>query len=325
MGYIQITAEERHCIYHLKKQGLNQSDIARALDRSPASISRELHRNSGKRGYRPLQAHQQALSNRQCSSRNTRLTSEDFSLVRRYIEQDWSPEQVSAVLSQKHHLFVSHERIYQFLLHDKKEGGTLYHHLRCGQRRRKKRYGSHDRRGRIPNTTSIDERPAIVDTKERIGDWEIDTVIGENHRQAFVTLNERKTGISLIGKVASKHTDIVISQAIKLLLPYKKWVHTITADNGKEFAQFKDLEKSLQTKVYFAHPYSSWERGANENMNGLIRQYYPKKSSFVHVTQDDCNKTADLLNKRPRKRLGFISPAEIFKRITRKDFFALQG
>ena len=325
MGYIQITAEERHCIYHLKKQGLSQSDIARSLERSPATISRELQRNTGERGYRPVQAQAKALESRQHSPRNTRLTIDDFALVAKYTVQDWSPEQVSAVLKRDHQLFVSHERIYQFLLADKKSGGSLYRHLRCGQRRRKKRYGSHDRRGRIPNTTSIDERPSLVNDRERIGDWEIDTVMGENHKQALVTLTERKTGIALIGKVPSKHTEIVIEKAIQLLTPYKKWVHTITADNGKEFSHFNKLEQSLDAKVYFAHPYSSWERGANENMNGLIRQYYRKGSSFLGVTQSSCNQTAKRLNNRPRKRLNYISPSESFKKITQIDFFALQG
>jgi len=304
---------------------LSHAAIGRELRRDRSNIGRELRRNAGKRGYRPKQAHEQALKKRQHASRNTRLGDADWKIVERYIGEDWSPEQVSAVMKRDHDIAISHERIYQHILTDKKNGGTLYTHLRQGHRKRKKRYGSKDSRGRIPGTKSIEERPEIVDEKTRFGDWEIDTVIGEGHQQAVVTVNERHTGFALIGKVPSKHTHIVISKAIELLLPYKEHVHTITSDNGKEFAHFADLEKAIDTHVYFAHPYSSWERGANENYNGLVRQYIPKGSSMTHITQTDCDAIAYRLNQRPRKRLDFTTPWKMLRTLTAEQGVALQS
>jgi IS30 family transposase len=205
-------------------------------------------------------------------------------------------------------LSISHERIYQYVLADKKSGGTLYQHLRHSNKKRKKRYGSHDRRGQLKNRISIDERPKIVDKKTRIGDWEIDTVIGKNHKGALVTIVDRVSKVTVIEKVATKHADGVTDATIKGLLPYI--VHTITGDNGKEFAGHEWIAKALDTNFYFAHPYSSWQRGCNENTNGLIRQYVPKGSSFDHLTNKDAKKIMGRLNNRPRKSLGYRTPNE---------------
>ena len=200
---------------------------------------------------------------------------------------------------------------------DKLSGGSLYRHLRCHKKKYKKRYGSNDRRGFIPNRKSIDERPGIVNEKSRIGDWEGDTVIGKNHKGALVTLVERKTKFTLVAYVANKTAENVTQAMIALLAPHVEKVHTITVDNGKEFAYHEQITKKLNSQVYFAHPYHSWERGLNENTNGLIRQYVPKKSEINTTTQNQLGTIMNKLNFRPRKSLNFDSPADIFYNSTK--------
>ena len=222
----------------------------------------------------------------------------------RLLEQ-WSPEQISG------HVAISPETVYQRVYANKRAGGLLWKNLRS-QKLRKKRYGKAERRGTIPNRVSIDDRAAIVETRSRIGDWEADTVIGKNHRQAIVSIVERKTGFTLIQKVERK-TALAVSQAmIGLLKPHRKKVHTITSDNGKEFAGHEEIASKLKADFYFAHPYSSWERGTNENTNGLIRQYFPKNRDFTTITQQEINMAMERLNNRPRKRLGYQTPSQVF-------------
>jgi len=201
--------------------------------------------------------------------------------------------------------------VYQRVYANKRSGGLLWKNLRS-QKLRKKRYGKAERRGTIPNRVSIHDRAAIVETRSRIGDWEADTVIGKNHRQAIVSIVERKTGFTLIQKVERK-TALAVSQAmIGLLKPHRKKVHTITSDNGKEFAGHEEIASKLKADFYFAHPYSSWERGTNENTNGLIRQYFPKNRDFTTITQQEINMAMERLNNRPRKRLGYQTPSQVF-------------
>ncbi len=222
----------------------------------------------------------------------------------RLLEQ-WSPEQISG------HAAISPETVYQRVYANKRAGGLLWKNLRS-QKLRKKRYGKVERRGTISNRVSIDDRAAIVETRSRIGDWEADTVIGKNHRQAIVSIVERKTGFTLIQKVERK-TALAVSQAmIGLLKPHRKKVHTITSDNGKEFAGHEEIASKLKANFYFAHPYSSWERGTNENTNGLIRQYFPKTRDFTTITQQEINMAMERLNNRPRKRLGYQTPNQVF-------------
>jgi len=221
------------------------------------------------------------------------------------LREQWSPDQISK------HAEISIETVYQRVYADKREGGSLWKQLRC-QKQRKKRYGKMDRRGTIPNRLSIEDRPAIVDTRSRIGDWEADTVIGKSHRQAIVSIVERKSGFTLIRKVERK-TALAVSQAmIGLLQPHQKKVHTITSDNGKEFAGHEEIASRLKADFYFAHPYSSWERGTNENTNGLIRQYFPKNRDFTTITQQEIDMAMERLNNRPRKRLGYQTPNQVF-------------
>ncbi len=184
-------------------------------------------------------------------------------------------------------------------------------HLRC-QKKRRKRYGSYDRRGKIKNRVSIDERPAIVDTRQRLGDWEVDTIIGKGHRHVIVSLTERKSRLALLRKVERKTAQAVADAVIELMKSLPVRTHTITADNGQEFADHERIAKELNTDVYFAHPYSSWERATNENMNGLIRQYFPKKCSFAAITETEIEFAMERLNNRPRKCLGFKSPNQVF-------------
>jgi len=309
--YHQLTQELRYQIEILKKAGKNQKDIADLVNVSPSTICRELRRNKGKRGYRPKQAQAKADNRRKQTAKPLKMTPEAIALIDSKIVMDWSPEQISGWLEEGKGLFISHERIYQHIWADKLAGGALYKHLRHSGKKRKQ-YGSKDKRGQIRNRISIDNRPMIVSEKTRLGDWEIDTVIGKNHQGALVTIVDRVSKLTLIKKVPSKHADVVTEATITLLRPYLDKTITITADNGKEFAGHEKIKAALNANVYFAHPYSSWERGLNENTNGLIRQYFTKGSSFEKITDKDVDEVMEKLNHRPRKTLQYKTPHSVF-------------
>jgi IS30 family transposase len=309
MSYTQLTQEQRYQIYALLKIGHNRTEIANVLGSHKSTISRELRRNCGQRGYRPKQAHFLAIGRR--NHRRVRIQPETWKMVEDKLRLDWSPEQISGWLVKKHAIRVSHEWIYQYILMDKHMGGQLYKHLRCKKKRRK-RYGGNDRRGQLPNRVSIEQRPEIVEQRQRIGDWEVDTIVGQGHHQAIVTLTERKSRFALLRKVEQRTADLVCNAMIELLQPIADRVHTITADNGKEFAKHKQVSQELKADFYFAHPYAAWERGTNENLNGLIRQYIPKKRKFTSVSETEVELIMDRLNNRPRKCLDFMSPFEMF-------------
>lgn len=311
-GYSQLTQEQRYQIEILKKAGKSQKEMAELLEVSPATVCRELKRNAGKRGYRPRQAQIKADRRRSEAAKALKMTEELILLVEAKIVLDWSPEQISGWLKIEHGIAISHERIYQHIWADKRQGGTLHSHLRQGHKKRKKQYGSKDRRGQIRNRVSIDERPAVVAEKNRIGDWEIDTVIGQNHQGALVTIVDRVSKFTLIKKVDSKHAEVVTEATIILLQPYLDKTLTITADNGKEFAGHEKISGHLKADVYFAHPYHSWERGLNENTNGLIRQYFAKGCSFEGITNDEVEAVMHKLNHRPRKTLNYKTPHAVF-------------
>jgi IS30 family transposase len=308
--YKQLTHEQRYQIQALMKAGLNQTEIACIVGVHKSTISREVRRNIGLRGYRPKQAHRMSIERRQ-EKAQPRILSKEWSLVERLLREEWSPEQISLWLAAEGGIRISHEWIYQYVLQDKSNGGILYRHLRC-QKQRRKRYGSYSRRGQIINGVSIDERPAIVDTRSRLGDWELDTIIGKGHKQAIVSLTERKSRLTLIHKVERKTADNVSRAIIRLLKPLAHRVHTMTSDNGKEFAGHATMAKALNADFYFAHPYASWERGLNENTNGLIRQYFPKDCDFTTITQQEINQVMNKLNNRPRKCLGIKTPNQVF-------------
>ena len=309
MSYTQLTQEQRYQISALLKMGHNQTEISKVIGKHKSTVSRELERNCGLRGYRPKQAHHKALCRRNHSLFH--ILPETWDLIETKLRLDWSPEQISGWLQRLYAIQVSHEWIYQHILVDKQAGGELYRHLRC-QKKRRKRYGSYDRRGKLPNRVSIEERPVIVEQRQRIGDWEVDTIVGKGHHQGIVTLIERKSRFALLSKVEQRTADQVSKAMIDLLLPVSDHLHTITADNGKEFAEHERVAHELQVDFFFAHPNAAWERGANENMNGLVRQYIPKKRNFASVTNVELIQIMKRLNYRPRKCLDFMSPFEVF-------------
>jgi transposase, IS30 family len=306
----QLTLEERYQIYALRKAGYNQSEIAAELGRHPSTISRELHRNAGRRGYRPRQAQATAQARRQRRV-GRRIKPVTWLLVEALLRQDWSPEQVSGWLKSAQRIHVSHEWVYQHIYRDKARGGDLWHHLRC-QKRRRKRYGRYGRRGQIPGRVSIEERPALVETRGRLGDWELDTIIGRAPRRAIVSMVERKSKYTLLAQV-ERPTAAAVGEALKQQLqPYREKVRTLTADNGREFACHQEVAQCLDAAFYFAHPYHSWERGLNENTNGLVRQYFPKRSDFSQITGADLQRAVAQLNHRPRKTLNYKTPHQVF-------------
>ena len=322
--YTQLTRGNRYQIRALLKAGFSQSKMASCLGVHKSTISREIRRNRGRKGYRPRQAHEKALARRYAAAKRIKMTPVMIELVGHYIRQDFSPEQVSGYLPREHKINISHETIYKHVWSDKKKGGTLYKHLRHSNRKYRKRYGTKERRGRIASQISIDSRPAVVDANVRLGDWELDTITGKNSMGYLVTVVERKSKLTLIRRVPDRQSDLVVKAVIKLLRPYKDKVLTITADNGKEFARHAKISKSLKTAVYFAHPYHAWERGLNENTNGLLRQYFPKKMDFRKIDDQSIEHAMDRLNNRPRKTLEFATPNEVFlKDINNKGTVAL--
>ena len=310
--YTQLTEIQRYQISALRKEGLSQKMIAKNISVHPSTISRELKRNRGLRGYRPKQAHDKASERHVSKPKAIRLGIKEIEYIYEQMSIKWSTEQISAMMSASGITSVSHETIYRYLQQERSDGGNLFKNLRHKVRKYRRRYGSKDKRGEIRNRVSIDERPEIVAKRSRIGDFEIDTVIGKNHKQALVTIVDRYSKLTLIKKVSHKRADLVSSAAIELLFPLAHWVHTITADNGKEFAAHENIAKAINADIYFAHPYASWERGTNENTNGLIRQYFPKGSSFKEITDEQVQNVQDELNHRPRKTLGYKTPYEVF-------------
>lgn len=308
----RLTQEERYLISFLLKEKKSESEIAIILGRDRTVIHREIKRNSLHGIYDGAKAEVLAIERQMLSHRSIKFTSEVRDLVVDYIKQDWSPEQVSNYLQKEWMLSISIQRIYDFIAEDRHYGGDLYTHLRHGLKKKRKKYGKQDYRGRIKNRVSIDERPSIVDKQERIGDIEIDTVVGKNHQHALVTAVDRKTLYTWIGFVSTNDATSVKTSLIQLLGHYKATIKTITSDNGKEFAQHEKIARSLDCDFYFAHPYASWERGVNENTNGLIRQYIRKGTSMANVTDNLLEFIMERLNNRPRKKLGFVTPKEAF-------------
>jgi len=310
MNYTQLTRAQRYQIKVLLKAGHNQTQIAVLLGCDKSTISRELHRNRGLKGYRPYQADEMAYD-RQCETYSSRIAGSTWQEVERLLRLDLSPEQITGRLKRAKQPTVSHEWIYLYIYADKRRGGTLHRHLRS-QKKQRKRYSGYIRRGQIPNRTSIDKRPKIVARKGRFGDWEADTIIGARHKGGIVSIVERKSKLIRLAKLASKEAAEMRQTSIALLKPLAARVHTITVDNGKEFCQHELIATELQARIYFAHAYASWERGLNENTNGLVRQYFPKKYDFARITDQDLQRVEDLLNNRPRKTLGYRTPNEVF-------------
>jgi len=292
------------------KAGHNQSQIGVVVGCHKSTISRELRRNRGLKSYRPYQADELAYD-RQCAAYRSRIAWQTWEQVERLLRQDWSPEQITGRLKLEQQPTVSHECIYLYVYAEKRRGGTLHRHLRS-QKKQRKRYSGYVRRGQIPNRISIDKRPQIVASKSRFGDWEADTIVGARHKGGILSVVERKSKLTRLRKLVTKGATEMKDNAIGLLAPLAARVHTITVDNGKEFCEHELIAAGLHARLYFAHPYSSWERGLNENTNGLVRQYFPKKYEFARITDQDLQQVEDLLNDRPRKTLGYRTPNEVF-------------
>lgn len=309
--YKHLTLEERYQIAAYLKAGFTKPDIADHLNRHISTIKRELKNNTGLRGYRPKQAHRLAQNRHKDKPKPIKMTIELCSHISSLIQEQWSPEQIQGRMILKGYNTVCPATIYSFIRHDKATGGDLYKHLR--HKRYKRRSASPDNRGKIKNIISIDERPEIVDEKTRLGDWEADTVIGKGHKGVLVTLSERYSKLNLVAHVGTKHAGPVTQAIIDMLKPYKGELKTITFDNGKEFAYHETIKEVLEVETYFAHPYSSWERGLNENHNGLIRQYLPKGEPLDKVNEYQVLEIQLKLNNRPRKLLKFKTPAEVYQ------------
>lgn len=310
-GYKHLTLEERCIIYGLKSTNNSLRKIAETLGVSPSTISRELKRNKRTGGYKPNLAHNKYKRRKSKAVSPRAITPEIRAKIIYGLSQYHSPEQISGSLKLQG-MNISHESIYNFIWNDKKDGGALHTYLRRSGKKYNKRSGSYSSRGLIPDRVDISMRDSIVETKVRVGDWEADTVIGANQRGAIVTLVDRCSKKTLLKKVPNKTMEVVTSAIIDLLLPYKDKVHTITFDNGKEFANHKTIAKVLDAKCYFATPYHSWERGLNEHTNGLLRQFIPKKTDFTTVTNEDIAKYQNFLDNRPRKILQFNTPIAVF-------------
>jgi len=315
MTYTHLTQAERYQIHALKRQNISLARIAAELQRDRSTISRELKRNAGPTGYKPAAAHNSACA-RQSERRNARhFSAAQWHHVNAYLRLHLSPQQCSGRLKLEKATSISAECIYQHVYKDKEKGGKLVSYLRCQKVRRKRYASGQERRGVLKNRIGIEQRPAVVEQRSRLGDWEGDTVIGHAHQGVLVTLVERKSRYTLACQLDSRHSTKVTQAVIELLRPHKAQCKTLTFDNGKEFAEHEFIAKCLQAKVYFAHPYCSWERGLNENHNGLLRQFFPKKTNLLKVSQDEVNDAVYRLNHRPRKCLGYRTPHEVFYRL----------
>ena len=324
VGFKQLDYRKRCQILGLWKAGYNQSQIAKEVGVHKSTISREFKRNItfirtslGCWQYKPDYAQFYADERHKLKNKKIKFTADVQAFVRAKLLDEWSPEQICGY-AQRFGLFsISHERIYLYVLADKQKGGKLYKHLRHQHKKYRKRYGSPKRTGPIRNRRCIDTRPSVVNEKSRLGDWEIDTIIGQSHKQAIVSIVERKTQKTVLQKVSAKTAKLVTASTISGLNSMRAHVHTITADNGSEFAHHEKISKELDADFYFAHPYSSWERGLNENTNGLVRQYLKKGSSFTNVDNQVLECIMDKLNNRPRKSLGFMTPNEVFENLAK--------
>lgn len=317
MSYKHLTLKERYHIEAYKRAGYSNTKIAEDLNIHPSTVGRELKRNAvlGTGRYYSYMADNKAQKRKvfQRENANKKMLEEVESLIIKYIEMDYSPEQTSATLKIKHGITYSLVSIYKYIDQDRANKGKLYTHLRQHGKRRVK-YGN-KYKGRIKDRVSISQRPEVVDDKTRLGDFEADTIIGAGRKGAIITIVDRSSMYLKMSVPSSKKADETAQKMIRLLKPFKDMIHTITTDNGFEFSDHKKVSKVLSCDYYFCHPYSSWERGLNENINGLIRQYIPKGSSFDKLTKREIETIEDKLNHRPRKSLDWRTPYEVFHEI----------
>lgn len=312
--YTHLNPAERCQIAVLLQRGDSQRSIARLLGRSASTVRREIARNFGAGFYCQTVAQARSCQRRAVAGLRARtITPATIALIENsLISSQWSPVQISGRIAQEHTISVSHEWIYRHIWRDKQNGGRLWKHLRHNGKKYNKRKGLNYRRGIIKGRVDIDHRPAIVDRKIRIGDWEIDTVIGAGHRGLLVTAVDRMSKYTIIEAVPNRKASVVAKAIIRRLKAFKSKVLTITADNGMEFYYHEKIAKALGADFYFAKPYQSWQRGLNEHTNGLIRQYLPKTMPLNRIDPQTIDKIERLLNNRPRKCLNFKTPQEVF-------------
>lgn len=315
-----ITEKQRYEISALLQAGKSKSYIAKRLNVHKATISRETARNCDKRSgkYEPDLAHRKSAERMSSRRHAVKLTDSMKERIDSLLLEGWSPEQIHGRLTADGEDMVSHETIYKYVYEDKRlkhKGKQLSKHLRRKGRKYASRGNQYRSRGVIAGRVDIEQRPAIADRKERFGDLEGDTIIGKNHKGAILTIIDRRTGFLWMSKLSGKEASPLATKTVEMLASIKGIIHTLTVDNGKEFAKHADFAGQLEIDVYFAHPYHSWERGANENTNGLIRQYIPKGSDFSEVSDDYIAEVQRILNNRPRKRLGFRTPLEVAREL----------
>ena len=320
-GYHHLTYEQRCQIYTLKKRGDSLARIAKELNVDPSTISREVKRNTGQKGYRYKQAQERAQARKVGVAFSRRkMIPEMIFTIKEKLSLQWSPVQISGRIK-KEGGSISHESIYRYIWEDKRKGGFLYKELRHHGKKYNKRSKGAAGRGCIPNRVDIGKRPPIVEKKTRLGDWELDTIIGTGQSGAIVSMVERTSKLTKLVKVSHKTAAEVERALLDRLGPIKKFVYTMTSDNGMEFANHQKVSSELDAEFYFAKPYHSWERGLNEHTNGLVRQYFPKEKRFDTFSKADLEKIEVLLNNRPRKVLHFETPLEVFQSLTTRSLF----
>jgi IS30 family transposase len=292
----------------LLKHGRSQAEIAAELGRARSTISRELRRNVTHHDghYRAEKAQQYSVARRRRERRRSWFSAEQMAEVDRLLKKKWSPEQIADDLKRRGVCRISHETIYRHILRDKKRGGSLYTHMRIMSKKVRKRYNSKDSRGVLAGKRHISERPIEAEKRLQVGHWEGDTVIGQDKHACILTMVDRRSGYAVIKKLKARTAEQATKAAALVIAEQAGKVETITLDNGTEFHSYAQLERD------FATPYHSWERGSNENLNGLIRQYLPRGTCMKRLTQKECDWIANELNTRPRKRHGFRTPAEIY-------------
>ena len=312
-GYHHLNRDERCQLYTLMKRGASIALIAKDLQVDRSTIHREIKRNCGNRGYRHKQAQEKALERRRSNIQKRKMSSAMTAIIEEKLSLQWSPEQISGWLKKNEYQnAVSYETIYKYIWEDKKRGGLLYKQLRHSGKKYNKRGSKRAGRGCIPGRIDISERPEIVEEKTRLGDWELDTIIGTEGSGVIVSMVERVSKLTKLEKVSRKTAEKVKVALVDRLGPVQEFVITVTSDNGKEFAYHEQVSQSLETNFYFATPHHSWERGLNEHTNGLVRQYLPKNKRFDGVSGDSLKEIENLLNNRPRKVLDFATPEEVF-------------
>lgn len=312
MTITHLTYEQRYVIECMLRSKRPRKEIFAVIGVSESTLSRELSRNSKPRSYNAKYAQMLADERQKEQHVKTKLTGYMFSYIKRKLKLYWSPDQIVGAAKEDGIPMLSYVTIYKLIRKDKQQGGELYKYLRNSGKKYKKRYGSLDKRGVIPDKVPIEQRPKEVDLKQRIGDFEVDLIIGKNHKGAQLTIVDRATSFTLIQTLKTKKASEVSKAIISALTPYKSIVKTITNDNGKEFANHKEVAEKLEAEVYFCNPYASYERGLNEYTNKLIRQFYPKNMELDNIKQRQNLKVMKLLNQRPRKKLNYKTPEKLF-------------